>query len=94
LIAEGALAATVTHENENKLAFSLAAYLSMTKSYALTEKATKANHFVVIRYGRIGTLRPFVMTGSARHLLLEQKVAEAIQNVVTLDAKNHPDFVS
>ena len=80
--------------NENHLAFALAGYLSITKTYALTERATMANHFVVIRYGRTGMLRPFALNGPARHLLLEQKIAESIQSVVAMDARNHPEFMS
>ena len=94
MIAQGAASAASNQLNENQLGFALASYLSITKSYTLTEGATKANHFVVIRYGRIGTLRPFAMSGPARHLLLEQKVADAIQNVVAMDSRNHPEFVS
>ncbi len=94
MIAQGAASTASNQVNENQLGFALASYLSVTKSYTLTEGATKANHFVVIRYGRIGTLRPFAMSGPARHLLLEQKVADAIQNVVAMDSRNHPEFVS
>lgn len=94
MIAQGAASTALNQVNENQLGFALASYLSITKSYSLTQGATKANHFVVIRYGRIGTLRPFAMSGPARHLLVEQKVADAIQNVVAMDSKNHPEFVS
>lgn len=94
LIAEAAARTAAEPVDENHLGFALASYLSITKAYMLTEGATKANHFVVIRYGRIGTLRPFAMNGPARHLLLEQKVADAIQNVIAMDSRNHPEFVA
>lgn len=94
LIAEAVACSASNPVDENQLGFALASYLSVTKSYSLTQGATKANHFVVIRYGRIGTLRPFAMSGPARHLLVEQKVADAIQHVVAMDAKNHPEYVS
>lgn len=94
MIAQGAASTASNRVNENRLGFALASYLSITKLYSLTERATKENHFVVIRYGRIGTLRPFAMNGPARHLLMEQKVANAIQNVVAMDARNHPEFIS
>lgn len=94
LIAEAAARTVSEPVDENQLGFALASYLSITKAYTLTEGATKANHFVVIRYGRIGTLRPFAMNGPARHLLLEQKVADAIQNVIAMDSRNHPEFVA
>ena len=92
LIATGAADTAPKQSSENHLAYALASYVSITKTYALTQHATTANHFVVIRYGRTGTLRPFAMRGPARHLLVEQVVAEAIQNVLTMDQKNHPEF--
>lgn len=69
IIAECAAGKGLTSEKENDLAVALVAYISCTKTYQLSDRATKANHFVVIRYGRTDTLRPFAMGGPPRHLI-------------------------
>lgn len=79
-------------EKENDLAFSLTAYISITKSYLLTERATKQNHFAVIRYGSTDTLRPFAMGGPARHLISTKEIHYAMQQVIARDSVNHPEF--
>jgi hypothetical protein len=57
----------VAPEMENDLAIALTAYIGITQAYKLTQEATKANPFCVIRYGATDTLRPFAMGGPARH---------------------------
>ena len=78
---------------ENDLAIALTAYLGITKSYQLTEGATKANHFVVVRYGQTNTLRPFAMGGPARHLIASSEVESAMKHVIDMDLVNHPEWI-
>lgn len=79
---------------ENELAIALSAYTSITRSYQLTENATLANHFVVIRYGATNMIRPFASMGPARHLLIAEEIQDKIKQVVAIDSKNHPEWIS
>ncbi|OLP04455.1 hypothetical protein [Rhodoferax antarcticus] len=80
-------------DKENELAIALTAYISITKSYQLTDCAKKQNHFVVIRYGATDTLRPFAMSGPARHLVPAEFVEAAMQKVIAMDSQNHPEWI-
>jgi hypothetical protein len=94
MIAECAAAGNgVKPDMENELAISLSAYISITKSYQLTEAATKQNHFAVIRYGLTKMIRPFVLDGPPRHLIPARFIREAMMKVVAIDSKNHPDWI-
>lgn len=81
-------------DKEKELAITLSAYIGITRSYQATAKATKANHFVVIRYGATDTLRPFALSGSATHLITAPAIQNAMQQVIELDTKNHPDWIT
>ncbi len=95
MIAECAAAAGngVNRDRENELAISLSAYIGITKSYQLTEGATKQNHFAVIRYGLRQLVRPFVLDGPPRHLIPANFIREAMRKVVAIDSKNHPEWI-
>lgn len=93
MIDESAAANGLNPDKENELAIALTAYISVTKSYQLTNSAKKQNHFVVIRYGATDTLRPFAMSGPARHLLAAEQVKEAMQKVIAMDSENHPEWI-
>lgn len=79
---------------ENDLAIALSAYIRITKSYQLTERATRQNHFGVIRYGSTNMLRPFVMNGPPRHLIPADKVCATVEQVMLIDANNHPEWIA
>ena len=79
---------------ETELAYALTFYFGITKSFELSEQATKCNHFFVIHYEATKTLRPFAMRGLARQLMPVNEVKLAIGQVVSLDAKNHPDWIA
>lgn len=79
-------------ELEGDLALSLILYVKMTRIYAMTDKATKANHFVVVRYGGDDWLRPFALRGSPSHMNPVNVVMGSIQQVVALDRVNHPEW--
>lgn len=93
MISQSMSKASLGVDEENQLAIRLSAYVSMTRSYQLTEEATKANHFVVIRYGATHMMRPFVLSGPKRHLLVVEDVMEAIEQVIGIDSKNHPEWI-
>lgn len=82
----------VSRDTENELAISLSAYIGITKSYQLTEGATKQNHFAVIRYGL--TIRPFVLDGPPRHLMPANFIRDAMMQVVAMDTRNHPEWIA
>ena len=65
----------------------------ITKSYQLTEGATKQNHFAVIRYG-LTKMSPFVLDGPPRHLIPANFIRDAMMNVVAMDTRNHPEWVA
>ncbi len=93
MIAERAAANDVNQDRENVLAITLTAYVGITKSYQLTERATKANHFVVIRYGHTDTLRPVVLTGPDRHFIVADRVEEVLKMVISRDGQLHPEWI-
>lgn len=93
MIAECSAGNGVNPDMENELAVALTAYISITRSYQLTERATKQNHFAVIRYGSTDTLRPFAMGGPPRHLIPANVIEESIQKVIAMDSQNHPDWI-
>lgn len=92
LISECAASVSLDPDKENELAIALAAYTGITKTYQLTARATKANHFGIIHYGLTNTVRPFAMPGSDRHMLASSEVEGAFRQVVALDQKNHPEW--
>lgn len=94
MIAESAAANGLNPDKENELAIALTAYISITKSYQLTDSAKKQNHFVVIRYGATDTLRPFAMSGAPRHLLAAEQVEAAMKKVISVDSENHPEWIA
>ena len=94
MIEQSAEANGLNPDKENELAIALTSYISITKSYQLTESAKKQNHFVVIRYGATDTLRPFTMSGPPRHLLGADHVKAAMQKVVSMDSENHPEWIA
>lgn len=93
MIAACANGNAVRPDQENDLAIALTAYIGITKSYQLTEGATKANHFAVIRYGLTDTLRPFAMRGSARHLIAASEIEHSMKQVIDMDLTNHPEWI-
>lgn len=93
IVADCASARDVPPEKENELAIALIFYIRLTRAYELSDRATKANHFVVIRYGSTETLRPFAMGGPARYLVAEARIGEAIQKVVAMDTASHPEWM-
>lgn len=93
MIAEGAAASALNPSKEGDLAIALTSYIGITKSYQMTERATKANHFVVIRYGQTDTLRPFAMSGPDRHLIAANEVERAMKQVIAMDASSHPEWI-
>jgi hypothetical protein len=94
MIAECAAVNGLNPDKENDLASALTAYISITRSYQLTERATKQNHFVVIRYGSTDTLRPFAMGGPPRHLIPADVIRESMQKVIAMDSQNHPEWIA
>lgn len=93
-IAKAASTKKLDESFENELGIALSTYISMTDSYRLTERATKANHFIVIHYGDTGFVRPYASKGPARHLISSEEIQAGIQHVVSLDAQRHPDWLS
>lgn len=94
MIAECAAAKGTNPVKENDLAIALAAYISQTKTYQLSDRAAKANHFVVIRYCSTDTLRPFAMGGSPRHLIAANSIEDSMKQVIAMDSKNHPEWIA
>ena len=94
MICQSAAANGLNPDKENELAIALTAYISITKSYQLTDCAKKQNHFVVIRYGATDTLRPFAMGGPPRHLIAADHVKESMQKVIAMDSQNHPEWIA
>ena len=94
MIAECAAGNGLNPDKENELATALSAYISITRSYQLTEQATKQNHFAVIRYGLTDTIRPFAMGGPPRHLIPADVIYESMQKVIAMDSQNHPDWIA
>ena len=92
MIAECAAGNGLNSNKENDLAIALSVYISITKSYQLTERATKQNHFAVIRYGSTDTIRPFAMGGPTRHLIPADYIQASMQGVVAMDMQNHPEW--
>lgn len=92
MIEECAAATRLSPTKENEPATALTAYISITKSYQLTDHAKNQNHFVVIRYGATDTIRPFAMNGPARHLIEVEQVKAAMQKVISMDAESHPEW--
>jgi hypothetical protein len=84
----------VNPDKENDLAIALSAYISITRSYQLTERATKQNHFAVIRYGLTDTIRPFAMGGPHRHLIPSNVIEESMQKVIAMDSADHPEWIA
>ena len=94
LIAECAESNGLSPGKENDLAIALSGYIGITRSYQLTERATKQNHFAVIRYGSTETVRPFAMSGPPRHLIPAKIIHESIQKVIAMDLLNHPEWIA
>ena len=94
MIAECASGNGLNPGKENQLAISFANYIAITKTYQLSERATKANHFVVIRYGSTDTLRPFVMGGPAKHFNPFETIRDAMRKVIEMDGQNHPEWIA
>ena len=94
MIAECAAGNGLNPDKENALAMALSAYIGITRSYQLTERATKQNHFAVIRYGQTDTIRPFAIRGPARHLLAADVIDASMQKVIAMDLDNHPDWIA
>lgn len=82
-----------TENDELDLAASLCAYFPKTQTFQLSERATTANHLVVIRYSATGMLRPFALKGPQRYLLPYESVHGAMRSVVAKDAASHPQWV-
>ena len=93
MIATCANGNAVKPDQENDLVIALTAYIGITRSYQLTEGATKANHFAVIRYGLTDTLRPFAMRGSSRHLIAASEIEHSMKQVTDMDLANHPEWI-
>ena len=93
MITACAKASELTTDMQNDLALALVAYINITQAYQLTQRATKANHFGVIRYGATDTLRPFAMGGPAHHLLAADDISQAMQQVIAIDKANHPEWM-
>lgn len=81
-------------KKENDLAIALTMYISITKTFQLTDRANKANHFLVVRYGQTNTIRPFAMSGPSRYLLPSENIQESFKSVISMDLSNHPEWVS
>lgn len=94
MIAECASANALSQDKENDLAIALTAYFGITKSYQLTERATKAHHFAVIRYGLTSMLRPFAIGSTSRYLIAATAAEDAIRKVIAIDAQNHPEWIA
>lgn len=93
MISDCAASDNLSSEMANDLAIALTAYIGKTKTYQLSERATKANHFVVIRYGSTNTLRPFALVGPARYLIAADSIQESMKQVIAMDSKNHPEWI-
>ena len=93
MIAECAVDRDLNPEKEKDLAIALSAYISVTRSYQLTERATKQNHFAVIRYGLTDTIRPFAMVGPSRYLISADLIGKSMQQVIAMDSQNHPEWI-
>lgn len=93
MIADCAAGNGLNPDKENDLAIALTAYIRITRSYQLTDNATKQNHFAVIRYGLTDTIRPFAMGGPSRHLIPANVIEESMQKVIAMDSENHPEWV-
>ena len=94
LIQECAKEESQNPDRDNELAITLMGYVGLTRSYKATERATKANHFVVIRYSATDTLRPFAVKGPDQHLVACDVIKAAMAQVVALDKTNHPNWVA
>ena len=93
MIKQASCSKSMSLEKENDLAIALTCYIKITQSYQLTDCAKNQNHFAVIRYGANDILRPFAMGGPARHLIDAEHVQDALEMVVSMDLKNHPEWV-
>ena len=93
LITECAAGNGLNPNKENDLAISLSVYISITRSYQLTERASKQNHFAVIRYGSTDIIRPFAMGGPPRHFIPADVIHESMQKVISMDSQNHPEWI-
>lgn len=83
---------TLSANKQNNLAIFISVYTGITKSFKLTNNATKANHFGVIRYGMTNTLRPFALKGPARQLIDACSIIESFHKVIEMDSFNHPEM--
>jgi hypothetical protein len=79
---------------EHELALTISGYFSITRSYQLTQNASKANHFVTIRYSKNDILRPFALAGSELYPLPYESVKDALHRVILQDGANHPEWIS
>lgn len=93
MIAECAASNGLNPDKENDLAIALSVYISITRSYHLTDNATKQNHFAVIRYGLTDTIRPFAMGGPPHHLIPSNVIKESMRKVIAMDSANHPEWI-
>ncbi len=72
---------------------SLVAYIARTKTYAITNNATKASHFVVLRYSETWTLRPYALVGTDRFVIPTNDLLKGSTQIVEMDRKAHPDWI-
>ena len=79
-------------DQEMKLAQALSCYITVTNTYAISDKARRQNHFAVMRYGKTELVRPFALGGPARALLPASQIKQAFHSVVTMDLDNHPEW--
>lgn len=84
---------TASPDWEHELGMTLTVYITKTQTYNHTQHASLASHFVCIHYGKSGLIRPFAIAGSDRFLLPAASVVDAIERVIALDRKSHPDWL-
>lgn len=81
-------------EQEKLLALMLSSYISKTATYARTNGATLASHFVCIHYAKTNMVRPFALAASDRYLIPGTALRESIEQVIAIDQVNHPEWMS
>lgn len=78
---------------EEELALALVAYLRGTATFESARQGAGAPHFIVIRYGAGGMVRPFAANGSDRFPMSVDRVLGAVESVMKLDQFHHPEWI-
>jgi hypothetical protein len=94
LIAQWAEGNALSPDKEEHLAIALTSYIRITRTFQLTDRATTQNHFVVIRYGKTDTLRPYAVSGPPRHLIDAGTIKASMYKVITMDSQSHPEWIA